>query len=163
MKALLTFYNSFRGAGMGITAYINYQLDDFKRWYNSSKLQTKNIFDNIKKQIAVLFAISESQDETIEEKNYQHEENIVEKSHSIPVIQSKERIETNVQSVNNEDNSLLDLTKILIEVRNLLKNIDTGSAGESSLTLPSIVVIGSQSSGKSSVLESIIGHEFLPK
>ena len=157
MKALSTFYNSFRGAGMGITAYINYQFDDFKRWYNSS------IFDDIKKQIADLFAISESQDESIEEKNYQQVENIVEKSHSIPVIQSKGRIETNVQSVNNEDNSLLDLTKNLIEVRNLLKNIDTGSAGESSLTLPSIVVIGSQSSGKSSVLESIIGHEFLPK
>ena len=142
---------------MGITAYINYQFDDFKRWYNSS------IFDDIKKQIADLFAISESQDESIEEKNYQQVENIVEKSHSIPVIQSKGRIETNVQSVNNEDNSLLDLTKNLSEVRNLLKNIDTGSAGESSLTLPSIVVIGSQSSGKSSVLESIIGHEFLPK
>jgi dynamin-like GTPase MGM1, mitochondrial len=30
-------------------------------------------------------------------------------------------------------------------------------------TLPSIVVIGSQSSGKSSVLEAIVGHEFLPK
>lgn len=32
-----------------------------------------------------------------------------------------------------------------------------------SLTLPSIVVIGSQSSGKSSVLEAVVGHEFLPK
>jgi len=31
------------------------------------------------------------------------------------------------------------------------------------LKLPSIVVIGSQSSGKSSVLEAIVGHEFLPK
>jgi len=31
------------------------------------------------------------------------------------------------------------------------------------LKLPSIVVVGSQSSGKSSVLEAIVGHEFLPK
>jgi GTP-binding protein EngB required for normal cell division len=34
---------------------------------------------------------------------------------------------------------------------------------EAGLTLPSIVVVGSQSSGKSSVLEAIVGKEFLPK
>ncbi|KAJ1330494.1 hypothetical protein BSLG_009256 [Batrachochytrium salamandrivorans] len=61
-------------------------------------------------------------------------------------------------SSNNQD--LLGLTSKLIEIRNLLKSVDTGS---SALTLPSIVVIGSQSSGKSSVLEAIVGHEFLPK
>ncbi|KAF0267366.1 hypothetical protein FOG48_03563 [Hanseniaspora uvarum] len=33
----------------------------------------------------------------------------------------------------------------------------------STINLPSIVVIGSQSSGKSSVLESIVGKDFLPK
>ncbi|KAH6588611.1 hypothetical protein BASA61_005861 [Batrachochytrium salamandrivorans] len=58
-------------------------------------------------------------------------------------------------SSNNQD--LLGLTSKLIEIRNLLKSVDTGS---SALTLPSIVVIGSQSSGKSSVLEAIVGHEF---
>lgn len=52
------------------------------------------------------------------------------------------------------------LTRKLIEVRNILKTVDHES---DSLTLPSIVVIGSQSSGKSSVLEAIVGHEFLPK
>ena len=31
------------------------------------------------------------------------------------------------------------------------------------IQLPQIVVIGNQSSGKSTLLESIIGHEFLPK
>eukprot|EP00842_Homolaphlyctis_polyrhiza_P005577 jgi/Hompol1/601/HPOL_002544-RA len=55
---------------------------------------------------------------------------------------------------------LLGLTSKLIEIRNLLKSIDTGT---SALTLPSIVVVGSQSSGKSSVLEAVVGHEFLPK
>ncbi|CAG8542082.1 7660_t:CDS:2 [Funneliformis caledonium] len=45
------------------------------------------------------------------------------------------------------------------EVRNILMNIDHNET----LRLPSIVVIGSQSSGKSSVLEAIVGHEFLPK
>ncbi|ODQ67408.1 hypothetical protein NADFUDRAFT_69219 [Nadsonia fulvescens var. elongata DSM 6958] len=51
------------------------------------------------------------------------------------------------------------LTKKMIEIRNILQNIDQAET----LQLPSIVVIGSQSSGKSSVLEAIVGHEFLPK
>ena len=55
---------------------------------------------------------------------------------------------------------LMHLTRQLIEVRNILKSVDHDS---NYLTLPSIVVIGSQSSGKSSVLEAIVGHEFLPK
>lgn len=55
---------------------------------------------------------------------------------------------------------LMLLTRKLIEVRNILKTIDHNSE---ELVLPSIVVIGSQSSGKSSVLEAIVGHEFLPK
>lgn len=58
-----------------------------------------------------------------------------------------------------KDEQMMILTRKMIEIRNLLKNIDKTEA----LTLPSIVVVGSQSSGKSSVLESIVGHEFLPK
>ncbi|KAJ1536888.1 dynamin-like GTPase mgm1 [Nowakowskiella sp. JEL0078] len=62
------------------------------------------------------------------------------------------------------DEDLMVLTKKLIEIRNLLKAINTNNvATKESLTLPSIVVIGSQSSGKSSVLEAIVGNEFLPK
>ncbi|KAF8556206.1 hypothetical protein OG21DRAFT_1506827 [Imleria badia] len=56
-------------------------------------------------------------------------------------------------------NGLMHLTKKLIEIRTMLLSIDQSD----SLKLPSIVVIGSQSSGKSSVLEAIVGHEFLPK
>lgn len=44
-----------------------------------------------------------------------------------------------------------------------IKEILRVSGNEDAVNLPNIVVIGSQSSGKSSVLESIIGHEFLPK
>ena len=58
------------------------------------------------------------------------------------------------------DNDLLSLTKKLIEIRNLLNMIPDKPEH---LNLPSIVVVGSQSSGKSSLLESIVGHEFLPK
>ncbi|KAH9811128.1 P-loop containing nucleoside triphosphate hydrolase protein [Melampsora americana] len=53
----------------------------------------------------------------------------------------------------------MQLTRKLIEIRSLLMSIDQ----DETLVLPSIVVIGSQSSGKSSVLEAIVGHEFLPK
>ncbi|KAG5460303.1 MAG: hypothetical protein BJ554DRAFT_7664, partial [Olpidium bornovanus] len=57
------------------------------------------------------------------------------------------------------DDQLMLLTKRLIEVRNVLKKVDSADG----FKLPSLVVIGSQSSGKSSVLEAIVGHEFLPK
>lgn len=57
------------------------------------------------------------------------------------------------------DDQMMILTKKMIEIRGILQGV--GQSG--SLTLPSIVVIGSQSSGKSSVLEAIVGHEFLPK
>ncbi|KAI0783606.1 P-loop containing nucleoside triphosphate hydrolase protein [Abortiporus biennis] len=56
-------------------------------------------------------------------------------------------------------NGLMHLTRKLIEIRSMLLSIDQSEA----LKLPSIVVIGSQSSGKSSVLEAIVGQEFLPK
>ena len=57
------------------------------------------------------------------------------------------------------DDQMMVLTKKMIEIRSILNTV--GQSG--TLTLPSIVVIGSQSSGKSSVLEAIVGHEFLPK
>lgn len=61
------------------------------------------------------------------------------------------------QSVN--DDQILLLTRKMIEIRGILQRVDQSET----LQLPSIVVIGSQSSGKSSVLEAIVGHEFLPK
>lgn len=58
-----------------------------------------------------------------------------------------------------KDDQMMIFTKKMIEIRNILSKVGQSST----LTLPSIVVIGSQSSGKSSVLEAIVGHEFLPK
>jgi len=62
-------------------------------------------------------------------------------------------------TIDSRKNGLMHLTRQLIDVRRVLLSVDQGD----SLKLPSIVVIGSQSSGKSSVLETIVGHEFLPK
>lgn len=58
-----------------------------------------------------------------------------------------------------KDDQMMVLTKKMIEIRSILQRVGQSDT----LTLPSIVVIGSQSSGKSSVLEAIVGHEFLPK
>ncbi|KAJ2082444.1 mitochondrial dynamin GTPase Msp1 [Coemansia sp. RSA 988] len=68
----------------------------------------------------------------------------------------------------NDDNALMELTKKLLEIQTILKTVrqdgdESKDNGGSALQLPSIVVIGSQSSGKSSVLEAIVGQEFLPK
>ena len=57
------------------------------------------------------------------------------------------------------DDQMMLLTKKMIEIRSMLQVVGQSNT----LILPSIVVIGSQSSGKSSVLEAIVGHEFLPK
>ncbi|ODV95064.1 hypothetical protein PACTADRAFT_3947 [Pachysolen tannophilus NRRL Y-2460] len=57
------------------------------------------------------------------------------------------------------NDEMLNLTRQMIEIRNILAKVDTSN----NIRLPSIVVIGSQSSGKSSVLEAIVGQEFLPK
>lgn len=58
-----------------------------------------------------------------------------------------------------EEDQMMLLTRKMIEIRSILQTVGQSNT----LTLPSIVVIGSQSSGKSSVLEAIVGHEFLPK
>eukprot|EP00614_Pseudopedinella_elastica_P027250 CAMPEP_0172635434 /NCGR_PEP_ID=MMETSP1068-20121228/199318_1 /TAXON_ID=35684 /ORGANISM="Pseudopedinella elastica, Strain CCMP716" /LENGTH=519 /DNA_ID=CAMNT_0013447641 /DNA_START=110 /DNA_END=1666 /DNA_ORIENTATION=- len=50
----------------------------------------------------------------------------------------------------------------LIPVVNKLQDVFS-AIGQSPLDLPQIVVIGSQSSGKSSVLENIVGRTFLPR
>ena len=52
-----------------------------------------------------------------------------------------------------------DFIRKIIEIRDILRT----AGSEDAVKLPNIVVIGSQSSGKSSVLEAIVGHEFLPK
>ena len=52
----------------------------------------------------------------------------------------------------------------LLPVFNKLQDALASLGGDSSLpSLPQIVVVGSQSSGKSSVLESLVGRDFLPR
>lgn len=73
-------------------------------------------------------------------------------------MQSPEDDERSGEQVARDDQMMV-LTKKMIEIRSMLQLVGQSNA----LILPSIVVIGSQSSGKSSVLEAVVGHEFLPK
>jgi len=50
----------------------------------------------------------------------------------------------------------------LIPVVNKLQDV-FGAIGQQSIDLPQITVVGSQSAGKSSVLENIVGRDFLPR
>lgn len=51
-----------------------------------------------------------------------------------------------------------DLRKV-ISIVDLLRDIGLGTL----LALPKVVVLGNQSSGKSSLLEQIVGLDFLPR
>jgi GTP-binding protein EngB required for normal cell division len=50
----------------------------------------------------------------------------------------------------------------LIPVVNRLQDV-FGAIGQAAIDLPQITVVGSQSAGKSSVLENIVGRDFLPR
>ncbi|KAL1883841.1 hypothetical protein VTK73DRAFT_7629 [Phialemonium thermophilum] len=51
----------------------------------------------------------------------------------------------------------------LLVTVNKLQDLVFNTIGSDSLDLPQIVVVGSQSAGKSSVLENIVGRDFLPR
>ncbi|KAF0721139.1 dynamin-1-like protein, partial [Aphis craccivora] len=51
----------------------------------------------------------------------------------------------------------------LIQIVNKLQDVFSVVGEEQNVNLPQIVVVGTQSSGKSSVLESIVGRSFLPR
>ncbi|KAG4306437.1 hypothetical protein PORY_000425 [Pneumocystis oryctolagi] len=55
--------------------------------------------------------------------------------------------------------SLEDMIPLLNKLQDLIFN----TVGTDSIDLPQVVVVGSQSSGKSSVLENIVGKDFLPR
>ncbi len=56
-----------------------------------------------------------------------------------------------------------DGIEILVPLIIKLQNAFAMIKARNSIELPQIVVVGAQSSGKSSVLESIVGRDFLPR
>ena len=57
--------------------------------------------------------------------------------------------------------SVVEMEK-LIPVINKLQDVFT-TVGREAIQLPQIVVVGTQSTGKSSVLENLVGQDFLPR
>ncbi|KAK5162941.1 vacuolar protein sorting-associated protein 1 [Saxophila tyrrhenica] len=64
--------------------------------------------------------------------------------------------QTNPNAINVNDPGLITLV-------NKLQDVFTTVGVQNPIDLPQIVVVGSQSSGKSSVLENIVGRDFLPR
>ncbi|GAA0173603.1 membrane traffic protein [Lithospermum erythrorhizon] len=55
------------------------------------------------------------------------------------------------------------LGHLMIPIVNKLQDIFSKVGSQSNIELPEVVVVGSQSSGKSSVLEALVGRDFLPR
>jgi len=51
----------------------------------------------------------------------------------------------------------------VISLVNRLQDIFSRVGSQSAINLPQVAVVGSQSSGKSSVLEALVGRDFLPR
>ena len=64
-----------------------------------------------------------------------------------------------MQSVDSLADGIETLVPLIIKLQNAFAMIKA----RNSIELPQIVVVGAQSSGKSSVLESIVGRDFLPR
>ncbi|XP_057817194.1 dynamin-related protein 3A isoform X2 [Cryptomeria japonica] len=58
---------------------------------------------------------------------------------------------------------LMSLGQAVIPVVNRLQDIFAQLGSASTIDLPQVAVVGSQSSGKSSVLEALVGRDFLPR
>lgn len=134
------------GTGVGLNVYLNHKMEE----YSPTKLiktYYKNTMDFMKEL----------------QENIENDLEISGSGHNQPPVPGSKTMPAQIQQFKKEKeqekNHLMGLTKKLIEIRTLLKQVSNNS----SLELPSIVVVGSQSSGKSSVLEAIVGHEFLPK
>lgn len=63
----------------------------------------------------------------------------------------------------NNNNNTVPLGSSVIPIVNKLQDIFAQLGSQSTIELPQVAVVGSQSSGKSSVLEALVGRDFLPR
>lgn len=66
-------------------------------------------------------------------------------------------------SLNSSTTTVYSLGQSVIPVINKLQDIFAQLGSASTVDLPQVAVVGSQSSGKSSVLEALVGKDFLPR
>ncbi|KAJ7494602.1 P-loop containing nucleoside triphosphate hydrolase protein [Mycena galericulata] len=174
--------------GAGSFGYANYKFEEFRKtstaWVNSVQDTATDFFDSASDGLncpkietpdflkEIFAARKEKRRRRSEEDgNGRNDSNerppTDEAAYSLPLSLQQCRPLRNPKAKSDDQNTdgrtnpngLMNLTRKLIEIRSMLLSIDQSDG----LKLPSIVVIGSQSSGKSSVLEAIVGHEFLPK
>ncbi|KAJ7931398.1 hypothetical protein B0H13DRAFT_1957946 [Mycena leptocephala] len=175
--------------GAGSFGYANYKFEEFRKtstaWVNSVQDTATDLFDSASDGLKSVSSLIETPDFLKEifaarkekrRRRAEEDENGPKGSNERPPTdeaaiaalvaatmsspsEPKAKSDDQSQSSDGRQNGLMHLTRKLIEIRSMLLSIDQSDA----LKLPSIVVIGSQSSGKSSVLEAIVGHEFLPK
>ncbi|GFS43623.1 dynamin related protein [Actinidia rufa] len=68
-----------------------------------------------------------------------------------------------VPSSSSRPSNAAPLGQSVIPIANKLQDIFAQLGSQSTIELPQVAVVGSQSSGKSSVLESLVGRDFLPR
>ncbi|KAL3515468.1 hypothetical protein ACH5RR_022370 [Cinchona calisaya] len=77
---------------------------------------------------------------------------------------AEEPVNDAVPSPANHSNvSVTPLGSSVIPIVNKLQDIFAQLSSQSTIELPQVAVVGSQSSGKSSVLEALVGRDFLPR
>jgi hypothetical protein len=84
---------------------------------------------------------------------------VIEESSVDSIKLSNDSTTSPLTSVRTSSMDFQQLARKLWDIKELVMSLEKSDQ----LELPRIVVIGSQSTGKSSVLEAIVGHEFLPK
>lgn len=161
------------GAGLGVVAYTHHRVTQIiPKFILDFKLQdwipSPPVIDEVSmNRIAARFNDYEPYDTYSYVADDEQEEKEEPELFGSLVIQSTLAIVSNESEAKpplnltmSELENLTRITKKMIQIRQMLSNI---KSTDKSLALPAIVVIGSQSSGKSSLLESIVGREFLPK
>lgn len=152
------------GGAAALGSYIGYKIDEATSYTQDRLSDLKDLADGIKDKFGSWLTVENKHNDT--NNNNDNTDTIAAVSLLASLSDEEVSDESEGNNSNEEDeedkteDEIVNLTKQMIEIRSILSKVESSSAN---LTLPSIVVIGSQSSGKSSVLESIVGKEFLPK
>ena len=147
-----TLFRLFWAGGTAVAGYTGYKAIEAKNWFQEKLNQGNELISGLFKFLP-------------EQKNSDGSDN--NPMGKPPLIisaetnnESEENAKALTNSVNGNSNEYSQLIRKMIEVRDVLQAAGLQDKLEN---MPSIIVIGSQSSGKSSVLESLVGHQFLPK
>lgn len=159
----------FTGGVAAISSYVLYKLEEggnkIKEFWGKSSDWFEEVFGDIE-----LFG--KTNDEGNNNNNNGNNDDVVVGATLLASMSGPQESEEDTKENEEEDDDeeelidttgddMVSLTRQMIEIRSILNKISSSMG--STINLPSIVVIGSQSSGKSSVLESIVGKDFLPK